>query len=415
MSTSLDCTEFGLESFPDIDESEYIDEPPMVSVMDLTVSDSLQSPLHDLETIAMNSSVPLPERFLAFKRMYQSPYMDKNTRCIRILLHVLADDSLSKEDRFQWLTQLKFSSDSLEVCLYGYVYWFYTYNEPLLYTLLSAQFILTHPLLNYPMINSHVKYSQQWLYRLAKKEGDHAIRSEAADILLRLGTPQYRIAAETIIHELGQEFVSRHERTLYTNTQNVHEITSVEQAIKLITNEVLLIQLDSILDWLQGIQHFTALSSFQRMMMDTGLFYGYRMTELICYVVQRIRASSHKNELEKRLLEEMTEMNGWCSTGHVTRLVNVFQGFDPLIQISMSLHAEIKAAVFARYRTHLKTCSIELQEEVAMCFCQDDKTLLIEFMETYSSYDEIKKEYSFMDEREFEEAYQKAIREYSGL
>lgn len=415
MSTSLDCTEFGLESFPDIDESEYIDEPPMVSVMDLTVSDSLQSPLHDLETIALNSSVPLPERFLAFKRMYQSPYMDKNTRCIRILLHVLADDSLSKEDRFQWLTQLKFSSDSLEVCLYGYVYWFYTYNEPLLYTLLSAQFILTHPLLNYPMINSHVKYSQQWLYRLAKKEGDHAIRSEAADILLRLGTPQYRIAAETIIHELGQEFVSRHERTLYTNTQNVHEITSVEQAIKLITNEVLLIQLDSILDWLQGIQHFTALSSFQRMMMDTGLFYGYRMTELICYVVQRIRASSHKNELEKRLLEEMTEMNGWCSTGHVIRLVNVFQGFDPLIQISMSLHAEIKAAVFARYRTHLKTCSIELQEEVAMCFCQDDKTLLIEFMETYSSYDEIKKEYSFMDEREFEEAYQKAIREYSGL
>jgi len=398
-----------------MDDSEYIDEPPMISVMDLTVSDSLQSPLQELETIALNSSVPLSERFQAFKRMYQSPYMDKNTRCIRILLHVLADESLSKEDRFQWLTQLKFSSDSLEVCLYGYVYWFYTYNEPLLYTLLSAQFILTHPLLNYPLINSHVKYSQQWLYRLAKKEGDHAIRSEAADILLRLGTPQYRAAAETIIHELGQEFVARHERTLYTNTQNVHDITSVEQAIKIITNEPLLIQLDSILDWLQGIQHFTALSSFQRMMMDTGLFYGYRMTELICYVVQRIRASSHKNELEKRLLEEMTEMNGWCSTGHVIRLVNVFQGFDPLIQLSMSLYAEIKAAVFARYRTHLKTCSIELQEEVAMCFCQDDKTLLIEFMETYSSYDDIKKEYSFMDEREFEEAYQKAVREYSGL
>jgi len=398
-----------------MDDSEYIDEPPMISVMDLTVSDSLQSPLQELETIALNSSVPLSERFQAFKRMYQSPYMDKNTRCIRILLHVLADESLSKEDRFQWLTQLKFSSDSLEVCLYGYVYWFYTYNEPLLYTLLSAQFILTHPLLNYPLINSHVKYSQQWLYRLAKKEGDHAIRSEAADILLRLGTPQYRAAAETIIHELGQEFVARHERTLYTNTQNVHDITSIEQAIKIITNEPLLIQLDSILDWLQGIQHFTALSSFQRMMMDTGLFYGYRMTELICYVVQRIRASSHKNELEKRLLEEMTEMNGWCSTGHVIRLVNVFQGFDPLIQLSMSLYAEIKAAVFARYRTHLKTCSIELQEEVAMCFCQDDKTLLIEFMETYSSYDDIKKEYSFMDEREFEEAYQKAVREYSGL
>jgi hypothetical protein len=415
MTTSLECSEFGLESFPEVDESEYIDEPPIVSVMDLTISDSMQSPLHDLETIALNGSVPLSNRFQAFTRMYQSPYLDKNTRCIRILLHVLADESISKEDRFQWLTQLKFSSDSLEVCLYGYVYWFYTYNEPLLYTLLSAQFILTHPLINYPLINSHVKYSQQWLYRLAKKEGDHAIRSEAADILLRLGTPQYRSAAETIIHELGQQFVSRHERTLYTNTQNVHDITSIEQAIKHITSETLTLPLDSILDWLQGIQHFTALSSFQRMMMDTGLFYGYRMTELICYVVQRIRSSSHRMELEKRLLEEMTEMNGWCSTGHVIRLVNVFQGIDPLIQLSMSIYEEIKASVFARYRTHLKTCSIDLQEEVAMCFCQDDKTLLMDFIETYSSYDEIKKEYSFMDEREFEEAYQKAIRAYCGV
>lgn len=415
MSTSLDCTEFGLVSFPDIDEYEYIDEPPMVSVMDLTVSDSVQSPLQELEKITLDSSIKLTDRFLAFKRMYQSPYMDKNTRCIRILLHVLADESITKEDRFQWLTQLKFSSDSLEVCLYGYVYWFYTYNEPLLYTLLSAQFILTHPLLNYPMINSHVKYSQQWLYRLAKKEGDHAIRSEAADILLRLGTPQYRVAAETIIHELGQEFVSRHERTLYTNTQNVHEITSIEHAVKMLTSDTLLIQLDSILEWLQGIQHFTALSSFQRMMMDTGLFYGYRMTELICYAVQRIRASSHKCELEKRLLEEMTEMNGWCSSGHVIRLVNVFHGIDPHIHLSVSVYDEIKATIFARYTTHLKTCSLELQEEVAMCFSQEDKTLLLEFMDTYSSYDEIKKEYSFIDEREFEEAYQKAIRAYSGL
>lgn len=414
MTTSLDCTEFGLESFPDIDETEYIDEPPMSSAMDLSVSDSLHSPLQELETIALDESRNVTERFQAFRRMYQSPYMDKNQRCIRILLHVLAEENLSKEDRFQWLTQLKFASDSLEVCLYGYVFWFYTYNEPVLYTLLSAQFILTHPLSNYPLINSHVLYSQQWLYRLAKKEGDHAIRSEAADILLRLGTPQFRTAAGAIINELGQEFVSSRDRTLYTNTQNVHEITCIEQAITIVTQEPLVIVLDSILDWLQGTQHFLALSSFQRMMMDTGRFYGFSMTDLIRHVVQRIRVSPYQKELESRLLEEMAEMNGWCSTGHVIRLMNVFQGYDPLIQLSMSIPAEIKAALFSRYRIHLKTCSMELQEEVALCFCQEDKTLLLEFMDTYSPYDELKKEYSFMDERAFEEAFHAAMRAYSG-
>lgn len=416
MTTPIDFADFGMDILPESEQTEYIDEPPMVSVMDLTTSDSFHSPLLELENIALDKNKSNAERFEAFKRMYKSPYVNKNQRCIHILLCVLGDDTIPKDDRFNWLSQLKLSSDSLDVCLYGYIYWFYTYDIPQIYSLLSAQFIMTHPLSEYPFMNTHLKYAQQWLYRVAKRETEETqIRSEAADILLRLGTPNFRIAAGVIINQMGQNFIASKDRTLYTNTQNVHDIQNIEQAIKVLTNGVLLVTLDSILDWIKGLQHEKALLSFQRIAMDTGLFYGFRMTDLICYVFQRIQGSSFRVELEKRLVEEMSDMNGWCSSGHVIRLLNVLQGFDDTIQLTMPIQEEIKAAVFARFHTHLKLCSRELQEEIAMCFCQEDKTLLLEFMDTYSSYDELKKEYSFLKDQLFEESYQRAIRLYSGL
>ena len=421
MSTSLDLSQFGVtseveENSSNDTESEYIDEPPIISVMDLSISDSVQSPLVELEKIAMNSQLSSSERFSACKRIYQSPYLHKNTICIRILLHVLAEKTVTIEDRFSWLTQLKLSSDSIDVCLYGYVYWFYTYHQPMLYKLISAQFILTHPLIEYPFINTHVKYAQQWLYKFAKKDGeDIMLRSEAADILLRLGTPSFRMEAGRIINELGNRFLTSRERTIYNNTQNVHEIENIEQAIKEITNEPLLVTMDTILDWIQSTQNNSALSSFQRITLDTGLFHGFRMTELLCYVYQRIIKSPYEQELKKRFLEEMMDMNGWCGSGHVNRIINMLQGFDDSIQLTMPIHEEIKASVYARYSVHLKSCSKEVQEEIALCFCQEDKTLLVDFMDTYSSYDELKKEYSHIDERLFEEPYHNAIRKYSGM
>lgn len=418
MTTPLDLSLFGMENSETnpIDESEYIDEPPMVSVMELSVSDSFHSPLQELETIAMNPDLSSVDRFAAFRRIYQSPYVSKNNVCIRILLHVLEEKSLSLEERFSWLTKLKIASDSLDVCLYGYIYWFYTYHEPLLYKLISSQFILTHPLLEYPFINTHVKYSQQWLYRFAKKEGENImLRSEAADILLRLGTPAFRTAAGSIIYELGQRFIPSRERTIYTNEQNIHHIENIEQAIAVLASGPLLTIMDPILEWIQSQQDEKALTSLQRITMDTGLFEGFRMTELLCYVYQRIIGSPFEKELKHRLLEELRDMNGWCGSGHVIRLINILHGFDPDIQLSMPIREEIKSAVFARYHTHLKSCSKELQEEIGLCFCQEEKTLLMDFVETYSSYDELKKEYAFIDEREFEEAYQYAIKMYCGL
>lgn len=40
-----------------------------------------------------------------------------------------------------------------------------------------------------------------------------------------------------------------------------------------------------------------------------------------------MRDHEHKAELETRMLEELKEMHGYCSTGHLARLINIIQGF----------------------------------------------------------------------------------------
>jgi hypothetical protein len=384
MTTPLVLSDFGVEDLSDLDDlnNEYIDAPPMYKVeVDLRgMGDSCMT-LDALEKTALSHTFSLEDRFLAFKSMYQSPYVNKNQRCISVLLHVLEDETIPRESRFSWLTQLKVASDSLDVCLYGYVFWFYTYDDPLLYKLLSAQFMLSHPVSDYPFIKTHIKFSQQYLYQLSKKDTISVqLRSEAADLLIRLGTPNYRKAAEEVIESLGQSYVAKRDRTLYTNSQNVHliDMESVKGVITWLTSEPLLIQLDHIYTWCQSTKDDMAIKSFQRIMMDTGIYYGTSMTDIFRHVFQRIQASEHRIELEQRLLEELREMNGWCSSGHIVRLVNVLHGFDEKANITVPIKEEIRAAVYSRLSYNMKTCSKELQDELIMSFSQEDKTLLIE-------------------------------------
>ena len=419
MTTPLILSDFGitneLPSSPD-DMDEYIDPPPLYTVDLRAMGDSLNSPLDGLEKTARSPTISLSDRFSAFRAIYQSPYVNKNQRCIAILLDFLADESIDKDIRFSWLTQLKVSSDSLDVCLYGYVYWFYTYDDPMLHKLMSAQFLLTHPVAEYPFIKTHMKFCQQYLYTISRKTSESImLRSEAADILIRLGTPNFRDAAQKVIHDLGHQYVPKRERTVFNHHQNIHEIESIKEILEMFKLQPLTITPDNVFAWC--INDEIAQRSFQRILVDTGMYEGLRMSELICHVFQRIQVSPFRTELEQRLVEELHEMDGWCSTGHMVRLVNVFQGFDPLIQVKIPIKEEIRSSIYARLTTMMKTVSKELQDELMEAFCQSDKTLLEEFIDTYSPYEELKREY--VDSKlirgvEFDLYYQQCIKEYMG-
>lgn len=405
--------------FDDIDTNvelqEFIDEPMYETT--IPCHDSITSPLDSLEKKCLSTELPNEDRFRAFQDMYSSPYINRSERCTRVLLIVLADESLPKEARFSWLTRLKVSSDALDVCLYGYVYWFYTYDTPILYKLLCAQFMLSHPLDEYPFMKTHMKFSQQWLYNVSKNESQtEQIRSEASDMLIRLGTPNFRKVATDIIQSMGTKYVNSRNRTIYNHSQNIHEMVHVKEMMDALIEctTPLTVQMDTILQWVSTLPDPKSLESFQRIVMDTAVYNNYRLTEILCHVVQRIQSSEHRTELEQRLMEELVEMNGWCSTGHLIRLLNTLHGFDPLVRVSLPVKEEIRASVMARLSTHMRMCSSELKEELAMAFTSEDKDLLNEFVDTYSPYDELKSEYKDLDPVLFEEYYQNAIRIFMG-
>ena len=65
-------------------------------------------------------------------------------------------------------------------------------------------------------------------------------------------------------------------------------------------------------------------------------------------IVGIIASSVYKPELVKRLGEELYEMNGLCSTGHMARIVNVIQGFNDLpeeLKIKINPKDEIYANI----------------------------------------------------------------------
>jgi hypothetical protein len=69
-----------------------------------------------------------------------------------------------------------------------------------------------------------------------------------------------------------------------------------------------------------------------------------RYQRLLSCVVTKIELSETKNELYIRLWEECLDSLGMCFQGHMSRLCNVFSGFDPDLPLVASRGEQIQAA-----------------------------------------------------------------------
>lgn len=458
--TLLDGNQVTLEEIEDgFEMGDYIDEVSdhplenqydQIMGMDVRViNHSIENPLSRLYLVVTTSSNSILDRKNAFQYMCRTSYVNRLAMCSNALLSIIKDESLSISDRFEWLSDTKSFPDCVEICLHGYVAWFYQDEEPILFKMLSAQYILTHQVQAFPLIRTHTKNAQQYLYDICRKDKyELKIRSEAADMLIRLGTSNFRKSAEEVITLLGNRYLNSQERTIYGDEQNVHEI-QYEKSLKALVKSIPSIEdvtLDHIYEkirsyssqcpdktrhirWADGDtkddedtkEEETEVSltdkrvtSFQRIVLDTSSYFGYTMIDIIRYVYKKIQLSSHKQELETRMMEELIEMNGWCSTGHVVRLLNILQGYETEIVLTIDPVKELYSAVLARLRFSMKILSKDLQEEMILEFCSDEKSLLEEFVDQYSPYEELLKEYPTMDREVFNQTVQNAQNSYIG-
>ena len=187
---------------------------------------------------------------------------------------------------------------------------------------------------------------------------DYNLRADAADALLGLGSPSSKAAARDIIMALGK--VDGVVRTVFDNAQNVHvrEIEdSVTEAIEFlftkftrsknyveptfdtVRSAVLTILQEEAdekgYDHLDGTftQKVEAVTiAFNRIFMDRALYsrVGCNLNGILCRVwsyVTTHNSDDSRAVMKQRLIEELEEMAGTCSSGFASRLTNVISGF----------------------------------------------------------------------------------------
>lgn len=212
-----------------------------------------------------------------------------------------------------------------------------------------------------------------------------------------------------------EEVLKKHNpKAVYFDTQNVHE-TSINKSVinaakKLVSNYKAnkTIELPSLLDDLNPQQSSKINEAIHRIMTDSSNFNnGISLYDVYQSLLQKIESSPDKDELRKRLKEELIDMSGLCATGHLSRLMMVTQGFedqDPSVKI------DISKELYAKLKTHLDK-SIQNSENaeelvdsligdkklVKNFILKEEETLLPELIKQYQGIedeDNIRKMYS---------------------
>ena len=240
---------------------------------------------------------------------------------------------------------------------------------------------------------------------------DYNLRADAADVLLQLGSEGNKTIARDIIIMLG-----RHQgnvRTIFDNAQNVHTINIEESVAKIIhfLSSFPMMTLGKIpITWDYTKKQINDLTeiyyklpeedkdeldeneknrikgtiekinvSINRIYMDRALYSQYNCT--IMHILMKIWSymhnHKHETEMKKRLIQELIDMSGTCSTGFVSRLVNTITGFGEFT-LEISWRDQIIANFTGRLNARAKKIDdLNFQEQVLnemMISCGDYKS-----------------------------------------
>uniref|UniRef100_A0A6C0KFX0 Uncharacterized protein n=1 Tax=viral metagenome TaxID=1070528 RepID=A0A6C0KFX0_9ZZZZ len=196
-------------------------------------------------------------------------------------------------------------------------------------------------------------------------------RADACDILLQNGRDESRALARNALFVLAGGEMAR--SNIFKNSQNVH-VRSIEESVeKLVeklstyhprnetvydfdtTREKLLEKIGKTHEHREDVE-----GALLRIVIDRAV-YGHSnmtLTTILAKMWTYIQDSEHREELEKRLVEELIESNNKCSSGYVSRIVNTLSGFDEQMSISISFEDQIIANLEGR----LNACITRMED-----------------------------------------------------
>ena len=397
-------------------------------------SNKKKNPFYKLAEIANNKSLTWEDRTQSIRYMQRIPHVNRSEYCIDCTIQLILDDSYPLRNRYHFFSNnekiIKLDYDIVNACHHYYFLNHQKFNGPLVYRILSAQYLLTQ----FPLGTYNDEEVQNFLYDIAKdSENEIHYRAECADILSRVGYDKYREMGEEVLYELGRSLTVDKDKlfTIYSNAQNVHDPTITKKIIESLqylisttvpkchSGDVFEILKDTLKNSEYDKIRDTVIESFQRVIIDTSRYEGLSMCDIMLYVWERIIQSNNKEELIKRLIEELSDMNNSCSSGHISRLLNVLSGFfEDIKPVQISYEEQLKSNVFGRYTNVLRTLDEKMRDDVLKeMSSQEEKPTCDEVIFSYSPKDELYEEFvggEYMTSEVFEKVYENAQRDFFG-
>jgi len=171
----------------------------------------------------------------------------------------------------------------------------------------------------------------------------------------RLRTLNYENNGDITIDIRIQRFINRmknyNNHDLFKDSQNVHSSSiqnSVKESINNLMKDPFTCEKEFIVESLLTYK-LNCISSLLSYLDDEAYHSTLLLTfyDVFVKVFGRISNSPHKEELLRRLNEEMMESECKCFAGRITRLVNVLNGFYEDIQITISNNERISAIILS--------------------------------------------------------------------
>ena len=299
--------------------------------------------------IVVEKDFPTPCKIEAFCMLMEvDTYKDETDLFFRDIIN---DDNLSCQFRYKTILFLEkekgVSSNEIKLLNTKFyiknscVDFIYNTKNEIMYRILAGQYLLQ----NYEIDKEDI---YKILYEIAlNKNTEYNLKADAADTLLSLGSDEYKEKARNIINDLGN--IDGNIKNIYNNAQNVHS-KQIESSVKEVLDFLLANTKVKIIDDKEiDFQHVSNIicelikdfekekkrkikTTLNRIFLDRALYskFNNSLSNILVRLWSYIQENEYKESMLQRLLEEMEDMSGTCSSGFLSRLVNTLSGFGEL-------------------------------------------------------------------------------------
>lgn len=281
----------------------------------------------------------------------------------------------------------------------------------------------------------HIFANEFLLHIASLPDINEDIRADACDILLAYGTPENVENARMILFVLGGGERARH--NIFKNSQNVHNqaveesvekmiefiSTFIPRTVSLYTFEKAKDELTELIKLEPDDDKRTILENAMiRITIDRAIYgrFNLSLANIIAKMWTYIQDSSYREELQKRLLEELIDSNNKCSSGYVSRILNSLSGFGD-ISLQISFEDQIISVLETRLNNEImndENSDIILDEMILPVRFFEKRGTFLKFFRTHISrireemYDEFKE---FVNTYDYDMYFRKAIMHYEGF